>query len=127
MPIPGPHFMNEGVLRDLWIKAGFNEGKVQVHHDETIRKDEDHKGMRDFMLGDISKMATKDWTNEDKGRWSAAADEATGRDVNDMEGFISKRGQPLHTSRIRMSRIGPFSEIKLHDWMSYESECGLHS
>jgi ubiquinone/menaquinone biosynthesis C-methylase UbiE len=87
MPIPGSHFMHEGVLRDFVIKAGFNEEKVQVHHDETIRKDEDLEGMRDFMLGDISKMATKDWTDEEKGRWPSAVDEAIQKEVEQYGGI----------------------------------------
>jgi ubiquinone/menaquinone biosynthesis C-methylase UbiE len=87
MPIPGSHFMNEGVLRDLVIMAGFNEEKVQVQHDKTIRKGEDLEGMRDFMLGDISKMATKDWTDEEKSRWAAAVDEAIQREVEQYGGI----------------------------------------
>jgi ubiquinone/menaquinone biosynthesis C-methylase UbiE len=87
MPIPGSHFMNEGVLRDLVIMAGFNEEKVQVQHDKTIRKGEDLEGMRDFMLGDISKMATKDWTDEEKSRWPVAVDEAIQREVEQYGGI----------------------------------------
>jgi hypothetical protein len=79
--------MNEGVLREFVIKAGFNEEKVQVQQDETIRTDEDLEGMRDFMRAGFSNMATKGWTDEEKERWPAAVDKAIQREVDQYGGI----------------------------------------
>lgn len=87
MPIPGSHFINEGVLVELVIKAGFSAAKVQVERDETVRKGGDLEGMKEFMLADFSKMATRGWTDEDMGRWPAAVDEAIQREVEEYGGI----------------------------------------
>lgn len=87
MPIPGSQFMNPGVLAELVIKAGFSETKIHVSQDETVRKDEDLDGMRQFMLADFSRMATKDWTEEERGRWPAAVNEAIQKEVEQYGGI----------------------------------------
>ncbi|KAJ5381889.1 uncharacterized protein N7496_004317 [Penicillium cataractarum] len=87
IPIAGSQFMNPRVLAELVIKAGFSETTMHVNQDGTVRKDEDLEGMRQFMLADVSKMATKDWTEEERGRWPAAINEAIQREVEQYGGI----------------------------------------
>ncbi|OOQ89067.1 hypothetical protein PEBR_10488 [Penicillium brasilianum] len=88
IPIPGSQFMNPGVLAELVIKAGFSEAKMQVYQDNTVRKDEDLEGMREFMLADFSRIVMKDWTEEERARWPAAVDKAIRREVEQYGGIL---------------------------------------
>ncbi|KAJ5177171.1 uncharacterized protein N7482_003048 [Penicillium canariense] len=87
MPLPGSHFYNEGVLAKLVIEAGFNKARVEVVQKDTVRTGEDLEGMKEFMLADLSNMATKDWTPEEKKRWPAAIEEAIEREVQQYGGI----------------------------------------
>lgn len=76
MPLPGAHFLNEGVLEKLVVEAGFDERKVQVSKKESIQTEEDIQGMKEFMLADFSKMATRGWSDREQQKWPAAVEEA---------------------------------------------------
>jgi hypothetical protein len=87
MPLPGAHFLNEGVLAGMVVEAGFSEANIQVSQTEIVQKGEDVQGMKEFMLADFSKMATRGWSAEEQQRWPVAVEEAIRREVEEYGGI----------------------------------------
>lgn len=87
MPLPGAHFLKEGVLAKMVVEAGFSEANVQVSQREIVQKGEDVQGMKEFMLADFSTMATRGWSDEEQQRWPVAVEEAIRREVEEYGGI----------------------------------------
>jgi ubiquinone/menaquinone biosynthesis C-methylase UbiE len=87
IPLPGSHFLNEGVLAKMAVEAGFEEGNVRVSKGEIVQKGEDLQGMKDFMMTGFLTMATKGWSDEDREKWPAAVEEAIRREVEEFDGI----------------------------------------
>jgi ubiquinone/menaquinone biosynthesis C-methylase UbiE len=77
MWVPRPEFMEEGVLRDLAVEAGFDAAKIQVSQRSVLVKGPElDEGLKEFMLGDFTRLARKGWTEEEVTKWPGAIEEA---------------------------------------------------
>lgn len=82
-------FSSEGVLFEFVVEAGFEEAEVGVGEEMTVRKGEHIEEMKKFFLWDgIQNMMTEGWTDEEKGRWPVAVDEAIRREVEQYGGIM---------------------------------------
>lgn len=77
MRVPHPEFFQEGVLRDSVIEAGFDPSAVHVSEQSVVvRGPELDDGLKQFLLGDLTRPARAGWTEEEVGRWPEAMDKA---------------------------------------------------
>jgi ubiquinone/menaquinone biosynthesis C-methylase UbiE len=74
MAIPHEEFMTEGVLAELTVEAGFEEGDVTVSSKKVVVEGKDLDGLREFFLGDHTKPARSGWSEEEVARWPEAVD-----------------------------------------------------
>ena len=82
-------FSGESVLFRFVVEAGFSEAKVEVRQERTVRKAEHIEEMKKLILWDGFRDAmTKGWTDEEKGKWPAAVEEAIQKDVEQYGGVL---------------------------------------
>ena len=75
-------FSAEGVLLEFVVEAGFSEGNVEAIIERTVRKGEHIDEMKKSLLWNgIWDSMTVGWTDEEKGRWPAAVEEAIQKEV----------------------------------------------
>ena len=72
--MPRAEFLNDGVLRDLMLEAGFE--KADQYVETTVITDEAIEGLRGFMCGPFTASARSGWTEEEAAKWPAAIDAA---------------------------------------------------
>ncbi|KAH0255613.1 S-adenosyl-L-methionine-dependent methyltransferase, partial [Aureobasidium melanogenum] len=72
--MPKAEFLNDGVLRDLMLEAGF--AKADQYVETTIITDDAIEGLREFMCGNFTASARGGWTEEEAAKWPAAIDAA---------------------------------------------------
>lgn len=61
--MPRAEFLNDGVLRDLTLEAGF--AKTDQYVETTIITDDAIEGLREFMCGNFTASAGNGWTEEE--------------------------------------------------------------
>lgn len=91
MRIPHPEFMNEGVLADLAIQAGFEKSDFKESERNIVVNGVDLEGLKGFMLGDFTKPARAGWTEEEEARWPEAIAKALEKELGEFGGvrFVS--------------------------------------
>lgn len=72
--MPRAEFLDDGVLRDLMLEAGF--AKADQYVETTIIRDDAIEGLREFMGGNFTASARSGWTEEEAAKWPAAIDVA---------------------------------------------------
>ncbi|KAB5585548.1 S-adenosyl-L-methionine-dependent methyltransferase [Coniochaeta sp. 2T2.1] len=86
--IPHEEFMREGYLSRMMVEAGFEEGKVTTLSKRLAVTGEDLEGLRQFVSGDFSGSAKKEWTEEDVARWPEAIGRAMEAEVAAHGGLL---------------------------------------
>lgn len=82
-------FSEEGVLVEFVVEAGFSEGNVEVIIERTVRKGEHIDEMKKSLLWNgIRDSMTVGWSDEEKGRWPAAVEEAIQKEIEQYGGVL---------------------------------------
>ncbi|KAK2593374.1 hypothetical protein QQS21_008905 [Conoideocrella luteorostrata] len=87
MPLPGAQFFEEGVLAGVMEEAGFERASSQILVKEFVAKADALKGLREFMVADFGKMATRDWEESDRKKWQEAVDGVINEEVEAYGGM----------------------------------------
>jgi SAM-dependent methyltransferase len=87
IPLPGVQFLGEGVAAKTMEDAGFDRAKMTVLEKEFVATGDALSGLRDFMVKELVKMATKDWSDEERQEWEGAVDAALKNEVDRFGGM----------------------------------------
>ena len=85
MKQPNTQWTDEGYLSEKMVEAGWKRDRVTVFTTRVEVSGNDLEGLRGFMCGDFTRIARDGWTEDEKGRWQEAIDEAI-EDVKIKEG-----------------------------------------
>lgn len=70
MKVPHSEFLEEGVLRDSAVEAGFDASAIHVSQQSLVVNGPNlDNGLKNFLLGDFTRPARAGWTEEEAGRW----------------------------------------------------------
>ena len=86
--LPGPQFYEEGVLARLAVEAGFPEDGMRVLQRKVVSTGEQLGGLKDFILAEFGKTATREWTDEERTKWPQAVEGALQREVEEHGGML---------------------------------------
>jgi SAM-dependent methyltransferase len=88
MFVPREEFMQEGVLADLAVEAGFDREKMSMSSRRVVVAGEDLDNLRSFFPGLISQPARKGWTEEENARWPEVIEEAVQGEIKQYGGVL---------------------------------------
>ncbi|KAI1611964.1 S-adenosyl-L-methionine-dependent methyltransferase [Exophiala viscosa] len=90
MPVNGPEYMQEGHTAKLVREAGFEEEKTQSFAAQTVvKRGEDWDGLYEFLLNPfIKSAATKEWSEQELGRWPEAVNAALEMEEQSYGGIL---------------------------------------
>ncbi|KAK4945635.1 hypothetical protein LTR10_015254 [Elasticomyces elasticus] len=90
MPTNGPEYMQEGYTAKLVREAEFEEGKIKSFATKTVvKRGEDWAGLHEFLLNPFVKgAATKEWSEEELGRWPEAVNAALEKEEQAHGGIL---------------------------------------
>jgi ubiquinone/menaquinone biosynthesis C-methylase UbiE len=70
MPLPGPQFLQEGVLEKTMIEGGFEREKMESLSKEIlVTEGERIAALTGFLTGPFMERAKEGWSAEDKAKW----------------------------------------------------------
>jgi hypothetical protein len=89
MPVPGPEFYEEGVLRKVVEESGgFAKDCIKMVEKVLVVSDEENvAGLKALMTGPMMAKARDGWTEEEQGRWVEAINVAVKEEVERFGGI----------------------------------------
>ncbi|KIV77014.1 hypothetical protein PV11_08854 [Exophiala sideris] len=90
MPTNGPEYMQEGYTAKLVRGAGFDKEKIESFATRTVvKRGGDWDGLHEFLLNPFVKgAATKEWSEEELGRWPEAVNAALEKEEQAYGGIL---------------------------------------
>ena len=88
LPLPGAQFLQEGVLAQTLVDAGFAKEKITVTQQTVLVTGDNLESLKSFMLDTSFMLATKEWTEDDKKKFPEAVDAAFKSETDEHGGVL---------------------------------------